>query len=1080
MQRSAQELVFDLSSDIEEVRKVAVIWLAQVGDASVLPHLRRLTQDPSTAIRHFARRAIDTIERRTGVRPAGAAEAPFPFDQERWQERLTAQDPAERLAAAQAFEKIPDPSVRRLAAQLLPAESDPQVKGALLKVLGRCRDEADLPLIFRHLVETDATVRSEAVLALEGFYNQSIVDHLLPLVRDPDNRTRANVLLILGRYDEQLVVAPLTEMATSQEVWMKDSALFVARSLATPRCVELMGRMYQESLKDSYLLPKIDRALKELAEKDDPAAQRVLRSLSQGRFQQEESRIDLDRVLDTIEIELREGMEGRERRVQRFAISTPDEFREAIVHADYERRLSAVEAGVNLDRTATAQVFRERLPAESHPFVLSKLVKELGRVGNEADIPAIAACLSHPDGRVRANAVEGLAHIGGEKVYDLVKPLLDDPVPRVKANAARIISRIDRDRAFGTLKQMIMAEAAGVSDSAIHALGEVWTDDVLELLELALGKQNQELRIKIFKVLQRLSTKSQVASQIYTRYRQEGDALLLKQGDVEAMVRMAHDPDPSIWIRALENLKKSPDARALPILERALKDPEPRVRHTAQAALRVRDLELEQDALFYRVGAQVYRAAKKGDFDVSTDLAVHLKNIEDQGKAMDRGGSLSEALTLRNQAMAQLGQSAIVHLRADPETMRQLGLDADVSRIAKLEKLIEDRLQALEEESVVMGPTKVAKAAAVPVEEPMVSTWAVLKSWIASNRGLATGIGVGVTVMALGLFTAYLGRPPVRASWKREVKGVIRLVSAGESLIACDAAGATWNLRAASGTVSWGFSLVTLEDPFDPVTDGRLVCLSAPEGRIVAVWVSGGRKAWDVRVAGLVGPPAVEGGAVYAVGKDMVGKDAEWTLYQLDPSTGRARVKRTLPGDTLFARSYEGGLLVGLRRSIALMSTSLERTIWELPLSADLVVKPLPFEVGGLVVVTTADRALGINVNGTKVWDIPLEAGAKVVACVGSRREFCILSGAVVQVVEVDGKVGTKVKLRAVPTTVHGSRGELFYADAAGEISGYTFKDKTERSIGAGPGAVHDLLRQGPVLFVATGDLVEALPLGVR
>lgn len=766
--KNVKELLFDLSSDIEEVRKVAIIWLAQVGDEAVLPDLRRMTQDPSTSIRYFARRAIDTIEKRLrggAASPTPAAAAPAArFQVEDWRQQLASDEVSGRLATAQALAKLDAGQARPLALERLPVESEPAVKTALIALLAIHRNEADLDLLFVQLADADPGVRAEAVLALEGFYHESIRDRLLPMVRDPDNRTRANVLLVLGRYDEDLIAGPLTEMASSREIWNKDSAVFVCKRLRTPRAVELLGRMYAENRNDGYLFPKVAEALQELAGKGDETARRVLASLEQGRFQQVEGRLELDRVLDDIESETDE--EAREKRVKRSAVKTVAEFEAALADEDYERRLSAVDAGIALDPLAAAIAFRERLGIETHPFVISKLIKELGRVGGRADMELIASQLVHPDARVRANAIEGLALLGGEQIYERIKPLMDDPAPRVQGTATKVIYRIDRDRAFRKLKAMIVSSEGAVSDAAIHALGEVSTDDVLDLLELVLGQDNQELRLKIFKVLQRLSARSQVAAQIYARYREEGDGLLLKLGDLSTVAQSLRDTQVETRLKGVNVLRKSPDARAQMALEKLARDRDPAVRRASQVALKVRDLELERGVMLYHLGSALYRAWKRGELE-NPELDEAFKAVESEGQVLDQGGDPVEVLAKRGAAMAEAGRKclalvndfAIKHRARTPRPEDAKG-ELDVDGLPALAAKIETVNRKLEEREKAAGEEVAAAEAARPPSGPV--TAPPPPEPIASGA-ITPKEGVNVSALPIQNTAAYPTMQPKRA-----------------------------------------------------------------------------------------------------------------------------------------------------------------------------------------------------------------------------------------------------------------------------------------------------------------------------
>jgi len=1088
MERRFEDLIQDLNNESEEVRKDAIVWLSQIGGETALPPLRALVQDPSTGVRHFARRAIDAIEARlridsgvenhqdTGSFEPGQVEDAGGFEPGQVEEYLLSPDRGERLAAARVLEHSSGEEAHRLASERLAVESDPEIQTVFLGILGTFRDNKDLGLILSLLEHENALVRGEAVNALEGFYHPSIPGHLTALVDDPDNRTRANVLLILGRYDEGKAMGPLIEMSRRPEVWMKDSAIHVAKNLSTPRCVELLGEMYRRNRSDSYLEPKISAALKELADRGDRTAQEILEQPSGPISEQERTRIDLETVLDSIEKELREGVDPREKRVRRTVVGNLEEFYAALADPEYERRLSAVEAGVRLDRTAAARAFRERLEIETHPFVLSKLAKELGYAGGSDDIPVIAKMLKHPDGRVRANAIEGLGQIGGPGIHDLVKALLEDPVPRVRANAARIVSRIDREQAFSTLKDMIVSEAAGVSESAIHAIGEVWTDDVLDLLELALGKENQEVKIRIFKVLAHLSTKSSLAARIYSRYRTEGDSLLVSQGDVEAMLRIVQDPDPAQRLQGLEGLKTCPDSRAPAAIERAAtRDKDLKVRKRAQEALRTRDLEVERTEIHYSVGAVLYRRWRQGTF-TSSDLALGFRDIEDKSRALDFGGNLDEGLIRRNLAVADVGKRALAY-HQDGCLDLAFGGDEIVEKAARnvqIDRLIRERLAELETERLKGIEAGDGAEAVAPLLADTPA--AEVGSWVSQNRGVAVAMGVLMTTLCLGLLAHYFGRSQGGVGWSLEVPGVTTLLPCGLELVAMDSDGGLVSLEASTGRLSWKFNLTAMDKPFAPCTNGRGVFLSSPEGRIVAVSMRTGRRLWIADIVGLSGPPSIESGLLYALGRGSVP-----TLHGIDPETGKVRLTKPVEPDVQAIQAFEGGVLLARTRMVSMFVPKMERLAWECPLPSDLSKTVQPFEMGGILVVCLKDRVVGIGKDGRQLWETMLGEGQSLLRTSMGRKEFVILAGKEVQIIGADGKAGGRAALRSDATLVRAGRSEICSSNAQGEVFVLSFKDRVDRYVSkVKRGPVLDLVKIGATLYAAAGGRVEAMPVPRR
>lgn len=138
---------------------------------------------------------------------------------------------------------------------------------------------------------------------------------------------------------------------------------------------------------------------------------------------------------------------------------------------DEKQRLEAVSTAGELDWHEALPPLRERLELEDHPFVVSKLTKVIGQLGDESDLARLEPFLGHDDDRVRANTVEGIEQLPGEARFELLKAQLDDPSPRVKTNALLALQGMGEEAYEGLLDRMTRSSMAGQRRSALYAVG---------------------------------------------------------------------------------------------------------------------------------------------------------------------------------------------------------------------------------------------------------------------------------------------------------------------------------------------------------------------------------------------------------------------------------------------------------------------------------------------------------------------------------------------------------------------------------------------------------------------------------
>jgi cyclophilin family peptidyl-prolyl cis-trans isomerase/HEAT repeat protein len=105
------------------------------------------------------------------------------------------------------------------------------------------------------------------------------------------------------------------------------------------------------------------------------------------------------------------------------------------------------------------------LVADSSPQVRARAALALGRIGDAADVDALAALVSDPSADVRATAAFALGLVGQASASRALAGLLEDPEPEVRARAGEALIRIQATDAASMLQPILEGD-----DPAAEAL----------------------------------------------------------------------------------------------------------------------------------------------------------------------------------------------------------------------------------------------------------------------------------------------------------------------------------------------------------------------------------------------------------------------------------------------------------------------------------------------------------------------------------------------------------------------------------------------------------------------------------
>ena len=266
------QLEQDLSCEKEQVRLDAVqkIMLYPDFKKSEIPRfLKVLTvnlQDPSTAVRYYAKKAFARLKNELGhselalIMPSlledGAdlsweTQPTFVYGTKAyWLYELSSIDFKIRVKAIIELSKTPDDSTADRLFELLGEECHEHVVATLVKYLACFNDERYLHSVIPYLSHPDNRVRANTVEGIEMAHVKDGAIHIIPLLQDEDNRVRANAAKYLINSHSEDVEATILDMIHSEFEWMRDSAIFVIDTVKPKGSLQMLATLAEDEVSE--------------------------------------------------------------------------------------------------------------------------------------------------------------------------------------------------------------------------------------------------------------------------------------------------------------------------------------------------------------------------------------------------------------------------------------------------------------------------------------------------------------------------------------------------------------------------------------------------------------------------------------------------------------------------------------------------------------------------------------------------------------------------------------------------------------------------------------------------------------
>lgn len=412
----------------------------------------------------------------------------------------------------------------------LPGEKNPFLKATLVAAIGKLGGRDDWKVVAPLLRDQDSRVAANAVEALEKLDNPECIESLIKIISHPDNRVRANVFKAIWKFaraDERacrLVMDRLRDMLLSIRVELRESAIYVLGEIASDEAEKIISAALEDKnagvrAKAAAALEKVRKALAESGgEKADvpsttsaaaekkaeppagkPAEKKQHEAVPAAREEAKAPTASPEARAETPP----PGGAAIEKAIEGLSIAAqvsqaPKEMDEA-TRAEVKRIQGVIAAA---DKSALPK-FLATLASEQNPFIRATLIVAVGKLGSKQNMDALTPFLNDADVRVVANAVEALEALGNPKCVESLLTVMSHPDNRVRANVSKAIWKFAQTNVtacrliIDRLKGMLFSSKPQMRESAIFALGEIASDESVELLNLALNDKSQEIRDKI-------------------------------------------------------------------------------------------------------------------------------------------------------------------------------------------------------------------------------------------------------------------------------------------------------------------------------------------------------------------------------------------------------------------------------------------------------------------------------------------------------------------------------------------------------------------------------------------------------
>ena len=184
-----------------------------------------------------------------------------------------------------------------------------------------------------------------------------------------------------------------------------------------------------------------------------------------------------------------------------------------IIDEDIRKEIDRIQKLIDENNSSSLEQLIQRLSVEKNTFLKATLISAVGRLGGRENMEAVLGFLKDEDVRVVANTVEALENLGNAKCIEELIKYINHSDNRVRANVVKAVWKYSQSNMsagrviLARLKTMMFSTKAQMRESALYVLGEIASDEAMELISIAASDKVESVQQKAKEALVRAEAK---------------------------------------------------------------------------------------------------------------------------------------------------------------------------------------------------------------------------------------------------------------------------------------------------------------------------------------------------------------------------------------------------------------------------------------------------------------------------------------------------------------------------------------------------------------------------------------------
>ncbi|MEI6518634.1 MAG: HEAT repeat domain-containing protein [bacterium] len=560
--RSIEPLVKLLGNEDTTVRKTVVEVLGEIKDPAGIPGIVSAFQDVEIDVRKAAIISAVTMA-------ADSVPHLIPL--------LDSENDELRRSAIEALVKIHSASVMPVMAQLF--ETSPRLRTSAVEILSQIKDKRSITPFVELLADSDATVRQNAVSALQK------MDW-----RPTNQRDMAYALIGVGKFSDAAqigieAITPLSSVLKTNDNEMRKSIAMALGRINDVRALHPLVELMRDPAAD--MRATAARILAQRGWMPDSKDDKILCYIALGKFDE----------------------------AAKFGQDAIEPLSSSLADVDPVRRANAATALGMIPDNNAAQILTGAL-YDAVPDVRSAAARAMGKIGDADTVGMLLSVMDDENADVRIAIIEALGDIGDARASERLSLILRTSEEKERGAAATSLGAIGDENAIHSLIDALSDKSQMVKDAAkaaitlldetaattIVASFENSTDDSKELVDAikSMGDHAVPLLVKAMRMCHgkgRRTVASLLGDLGWAPETAEDRAIFaVIRGDIqtavaegvaafEAIASALTDPEPEVKTMAITALGALGDVRAVELLKKVVHDQNQGVRQAALKAM---------------------------------------------------------------------------------------------------------------------------------------------------------------------------------------------------------------------------------------------------------------------------------------------------------------------------------------------------------------------------------------------------------------------------------------------------------------------------------------------------------------